>query len=271
MSEELLDFNSIKKYEKQFLDIATSIRNKINNLELKKRKIRTIDVSNQYAIDLVADNTIDEYLIDFPGYVISEEREINKNEIENNELIVVIDPIDGSSNASRGIGYWSFSAALVYRGKVQLGVVVDQVQGWRYTANEYENPKLKITDNYEIDLLNDVDINNSFGTKANNYSSSIICFNSHDGPEVSFRHLRNYGSSALSICHVASGSIDAYIDGEDIMLKPWDLLAGEYISKKSSCFISRRDSQGLFAATGVLISKNVDLYNELKKIFVYFP
>ena len=85
-----------------------------------------------------------------------------------------------------------------------------------------------------------------------------------------FRHLRNYGSTALGICDVARAAIDIYVDDKDIMLNPWDLLAAEYIAKMAGATVLRRDSTGILSATGVMAYRAFTLDDDLKKIFPEF-
>ena len=227
-------------------------------------------MANQYLIDVLADEIVQDDFSDFPGYVVSEEQELDKLKLENNSLLLVVDPVDGSTNASRDIGYWCFSAALVFSGTVIAGVVVDQVSRRVFKATRDSTALLRFADGTEVDLsvLNDKSV--SVGNKADNFANALICFNSHEGPSIPFRHLRHFGSSALAICDVARGGFDAYIDDEDVLLRPWDLLASEYIAIKSGCSVLRRDSIGLMAATGVLVSRSESLISDFESIFPHF-
>lgn len=253
------------------INVAGQIRNAVESMDLEVRRRRTNNgrFSNQYELDVIADNIVHEAFADFAGYVVSEEREMDKTEVENNPLLLVVDPVDGSTNASHSLGYWCFSAALMFDGRVVAGVVVDQVSGRVYSATQHGRAKLLVPNISVRDLASEP-INEDVGTLADNFSSSVICFNTHEGPSIPFRHLRHVGSSALAICDVASGGFDAYIDDEDVLLKPWDVLAAEYIALRSGCRVLRRDSSGLMAATGVMVLRSQSLETAFQQLFPHF-
>lgn len=255
------------------VETAIEIRKAIYALEPRERRHKTQGIgqfSNQYEIDVLADNIVHDYLSDIDGFIVSEEREFSKEDIETNKLILVIDPVDGSTNAAHNLGYWCFSMAIMYQGQIVGAVVVDQVTHRIFKASEQDGATLGTPQGEVFPLYREELLAEKVGDLADNFSCAVICFASHEGSPIPFRHLRNFGASALSICDVAAGSIDAYIDDEDILLKPWDLLAAEYIAKLSGCTIKRRDSQGLMAATGVIVTKSNSLLKDFKNIFPNF-
>lgn len=256
-------------------EIAYKIRAAINTVDLDTRRSYAINPdyshANQYEIDVIADVILQQSCKGFKGVVISEERPIDRDALQNNPLWLVVDPIDGSTNASKGLGYWSFSASLVSNGIVIGAVVVDQTTGNVYRASglggvTYRNVKNGLTTN-----LMDINLTNSSpGNIANNFVSSTIYFNTHGAPPMQFRHLRHFGSSALGICDVARAALDVYVDDKDILLNPWDLLAAEYIAKMAGATVKRRDASGILAATGVLVYRSFALDEDLQTIFPDF-
>ena len=265
--------NEVDKIIDQLIDTASRIRQQINDMDLKVRRKKTqgqARFANQYELDVLADNIVHDDFADFPGYIVSEERELDKAQLEKNSMLLVVDPVDGSTNASHNIGYWCFSAALIWEGHVIAGVVVDQVSRRVFVATEDRGATMTLSDGSKRIL----DPNNfdqeDVGSPADNFSSSLICFSSHEGPSIPFRHLRHFGSSALAICDTACGGFDAYIDDEDVLLKPWDLLAAEYIAEKAGCKVLRRDSEGLMAATGVFVTRSESLIGHFQKLFPHF-
>lgn len=263
----------IDTFVDQLVDTASRIRLRINDLDPVQRRSRTAETphfSNQYEIDVMADNIIHDDFADFNGYIVSEERELDKTKMEENELLLIVDPVDGSTNASRDIGYWSFSAALAYSGHIIAGVVVDQVTRRVFVAKLGSEAYMISNNGVSLPMTKNSFTNNEVGNRADNFASSLICFNSHEGPSIPFRHLRNFGSSALAICDVACGGLDAYIDDEDILLRPWDILAAEFIAKSCGCDVYRRDSDGLMAATGVLVTRSESLKSDFKGLFPHF-
>jgi myo-inositol-1(or 4)-monophosphatase len=128
------------------------------------------------AIDAAAERAI---LARFAGLdgltIVSEEAGV----IGDGATFVVIDPIDGSLNAKRGIGFFALSIA-VASGPTLGGVPLDG-----------DRPKEQI----EI-LAFEATLTSSVAEKA----AAVV--------DVAYR-LRIMGSLALSLCHLAAGRIDA--------------------------------------------------------------
>ena len=75
----------------------------VKGVDLRDRTSRP----GQYALDLVADKAALEILNDAPVTIVSEESGVGPQ--SKSGITVVIDPVDGSSNAARGIPYWATS------------------------------------------------------------------------------------------------------------------------------------------------------------------
>ncbi len=76
------------------------------------RRART-DRPGQYALDLVADDAIAAVLAPAGVGVVSEES--GRSGPDDAAITVVVDPVDGSTNCSRGIPYWAISLCAVDR------------------------------------------------------------------------------------------------------------------------------------------------------------
>src|SRR5215207_5159688 len=89
------------------------------------------DRHDQYALDLVTDAVAVELLTGAGLGVLSEE---SGRHHADRELCVVVDPIDGSTNASRGIPWYATSLAVVDAEGVRAALVINQATGVRYEA-----------------------------------------------------------------------------------------------------------------------------------------
>jgi myo-inositol-1(or 4)-monophosphatase len=119
---------------------------------------------------------------------------------------VVVDPIDGSLNAKRGIGFFSLSIAVAdgpTMGDVHFGFVHDFGTGEEWTATRGEGAYLDgrrldgepPKDRIEI-LAFEATLTSSVAEKA----AAVV--------DLAYR-LRIMGSLALSLCHLAAGRVDA--------------------------------------------------------------
>ena len=134
--------------------------------------------------------------------IVSEEAGVSGD----GETFVVIDPIDGSLNAKRGIGFFALSIAVASgptMGDVEFGFVHDFGTGEEWTATRGEGATLggRPLDGdlpkEQIEILAfEATLTSSVAEKA----AAVV--------DVAYR-LRIMGSLALSLCHLAAGRIDA--------------------------------------------------------------
>jgi myo-inositol-1(or 4)-monophosphatase len=119
--------------------------------------------------------------------------------------IVVIDPIDGSLNAKRGIPFFSVSIAVARgptMGDVDFGYVYDFGTGEEWVARRGEGAtlngeQLTVRPKDTIEILS--------------FEATLTSLIARDAPkiaELAYR-LRIMGSLALSLCHLAAGRVDA--------------------------------------------------------------
>jgi myo-inositol-1(or 4)-monophosphatase len=119
---------------------------------------------------------------------------------------VVVDPIDGSVNAKRGIPFFSFSLAVAdgpTMGDVVFGYVYDFGTGEEWTANRGGGAFLNGTALGAVLPKERIEILSFEGT-----TTAAIAERAADAARVAER-LRVMGSLALSLCHLAAGRVDA--------------------------------------------------------------
>ena len=156
------------------------------------------------AVDAAAEEVILERLRAIDGAtIVSEEVGELKGD---GDLRVVVDPIDGSLNAKRGIPFFSLSVA-VAEGEtmddVVFGYVYDFGSGEEWTAQRGVGALLNGADlgptlpKEEIEILSfEATLTSSVAEKA----AAMV--------GIAYR-LRIMGSLALSLCHLAAGRVDA--------------------------------------------------------------
>jgi myo-inositol-1(or 4)-monophosphatase len=155
--------------------------------------------------------------------ILSEECGLTNVQPNTNQLLWIIDPLDGTLNFTRKIGPSAVSIALFKNGLPIVGVVGEFPSGYLY----WGGPNIGAYKNSGFPLKVSI---------ITNINHSIICTGlpSRYSPEArdykilkkifaNFSKVRAIGSAAISLVNIAKGSAECYFEKE-IMI--WDVGAG---------------------------------------------
>lgn len=159
----------------------------------------------QYASDLVADEAALGVLEAAGLQVLSEESGIG----DGDGPLVVVDPLDGSTNASRALPWFATSLCVVDGDGPLVSVVHDHGSGRRYHAIRGEGA-------WCDDVALPARGNTALG-------DAIVAVNGVPPPAPGWAQFRCMGAAALDLCAVADGRFDGYVDF-DGGLGVWDYL-----------------------------------------------
>ncbi len=163
----------------------------------------------QYASDVVADQAIHE-LLDPRGYgVLSEESGLREPD-EPGMPVVVVDPLDGSTNASRGLPWYATSLCAVDDDGPLAAVVANLVSGTRYDAVRGWGAR---RDGEPIRRTGEPPMN-----------EAIIGLSGLPPRDLGWGQFRSLGAAALDLCAVADGRLDGYVDCSVDAHGVWDYL-----------------------------------------------
>jgi myo-inositol-1(or 4)-monophosphatase len=155
------------------------------------------------AIDKAAEDVIVARVREAAGAVVSEE--VGRLGGSATPLVVV-DPIDGSLNAKRGIPFFSISIAVAEgetMGDVVFGFVHDFGSREEWTARRGEGAWLNGAPLGAVRPKDEVEILSFEATR-----TSLVAEEAPKVADLAYR-LRIMGSLALSLCHLAAGRVDA--------------------------------------------------------------
>jgi myo-inositol-1(or 4)-monophosphatase len=155
------------------------------------------------AIDAAAERVILERFKDEDVRIVSEE----VGSFGDGRWTVVVDPIDGSLNAKRGIPFFSISIAVADGGTmddVEFGYVFDFGTREEWTATrgggaQLNGAALTMLPKDELEIL-------SFEATTTSYVAEGAA-----GFEGLAHRLRVMGSLAISLCHLAAGRVDGVV------------------------------------------------------------
>jgi fructose-1,6-bisphosphatase/inositol monophosphatase family enzyme len=176
--------------------------------------------AGQYFSDLAADTAALE-IFDRAGLgVLSEESGPRHPE---REVVVVLDPVDGSTNASRRLPWFATSLCAVDADGARAALVVDQVSGVRYEAVRGGGAR-----------ADGVAIRPSGCTKV---GEAVIALSGYPPHHLGWRQFRALGAAALDLCAVADGRLDGYVDCSTNAHGSWDYLGGMLICEEAGASI----------------------------------
>jgi myo-inositol-1(or 4)-monophosphatase len=170
----------------------------------------------QYAVDLEADRACLDVLFAAGFDVLSEESGVQGS---GGASVVVVDPLDGSTNASRGIPWYATALCLVDADGPAVGCVANHATGERHTAIRGHGAQ-----------LGGVPITGSGCTVL---ADAIVGVSGLPDRNYGWAQFRAMGASAPDICAVASGTTDAWCDMSVDAHGVWDYLAAVLICREA--------------------------------------
>jgi myo-inositol-1(or 4)-monophosphatase len=174
----------------------------------------------QYRSDLAADAAA-LAVIDRAGLgAMSEESGVHGAD---RDVIVVLDPVDGSTNASRGLPWYATSLCAVDREGPRAAVVVDQASGLRFEATRGGGARL---DGRPLTPSGCAEM-----------STAIVGLSGYPPRWFGWKQYRVLGALALDLCAVAGGRLDAYVDCSPSAHGPWDYLGGMLICHEAGAVV----------------------------------
>ncbi len=172
--------------------------------------------AGQYRSDLAADEACLSVL-DAAGLGwLSEESGVAHGE---RDVIVIVDPVDGSTNASRGIPWYATSLCAVDDDGPRCALVVNQASGRRFEATRGGGA-----------TVDDLPMQPSGATAV---SASIIGMSGYPNRYFGWKQFRALGAAALDLCAVAEGVLDGYVDCSPSAHGSWDYAAGMLICQEA--------------------------------------
>lgn len=174
----------------------------------------------QYTLDVVANEAALPLLRAAGLGVLSEESEFEHGD---GAEVVVIDPIDGSTNASRGLPWYATAVCLVDADGPLAAVVGNQATGDRFWATHGGGA-----------FRNGARI---FTSRCTDPQDAVVMLNGHPARSLGVRQTRCYGAAALDLCMVACGAVDGYVDCDDRSIGGahgvWDYLAAMLVLQEA--------------------------------------
>jgi fructose-1,6-bisphosphatase/inositol monophosphatase family enzyme len=176
--------------------------------------------SGQYLSDLAADEAALAVLERAGFGALSEESGLHGAD---RDVVVVLDPVDGSTNASRDLPWYATSLCALDGDGARAALVVDQSGGARYEAvrgggANVDGQPLRPSDCGEL-------------------TSALVGLSGYPPWWFGWKQFRAFGAVALDLCAVAGGRLDAYVDCSPSAHGAWDYLGGMLICQEAGAHV----------------------------------
>jgi fructose-1,6-bisphosphatase/inositol monophosphatase family enzyme len=170
--------------------------------------------ASQYFSDLAADEVALEILERAGVGVLSEESGLTNAD---REVLVVMDPVDGSTNAHRGIPWYATSLCAVDDEGPLAALVVNLATGLRFSAIRGGGARM--------------DGRSIAPSGATELKHAVVGLSGYPPVHLGWKQYRAQGASALDLCCVAAGLLDAFVDctWRHSAHGAWDYLGGALV------------------------------------------
>lgn len=171
----------------------------------------------------------------------------------------VVDPVDGTTNYSRGLPFYSVSVGLMEGDEHLVGAVYDPVRdemfsAWRGGGAYLNGRPIRARDTEGLD-----DCVFSFGLSyVPAERTQVMEVGRHMAPIC--LTLRELGSAALALAYIAAGRLDCYLHAH---LMPWDGAAGKVILEEAGGLMTDLEGRPWTFATGATLAAGPRLHRPL--------
>ena len=233
--------------------------------EIRRHFGRIGQVDKKGPIDLVtiADRDSEKQIISaitevFPDHsIMAEESEQHRGE---EDLLWVIDPLDGTTNFAHGVPIFAVSIALSSGGDTLVGVILNPVSGELFSAIRGQGASLN---GNPISVTKTATVAESLLVTGFSYKIADDARQAVQRFEQCLRAsrgVRRLGAAALDLCFLACGRFEAFWEKD---LKPWDTAAGALIAEEAGARISTYDGSPFRNDIPEILATNGHIHDEM--------
>ena len=185
---------------------------------------------SQYGLDLNADDAA-LALLDAAGLgVLSEESGIRRPE---STVMVIIDPVDGSTNASRNLPWYATSMCALDAEGARLALVRNLATGTTYRAVRGGGATR--------------DFDPITPAKTTTIDDAVLSLSGYPPVHLGWRQFRTMGAAALDLCAVADGTFDGFLDCSFDAHGIWDYAGAALVCSEAGVPIADARGRNLWA------------------------
>lgn len=271
-------------YVEELETAKSAIWKTVNELELYRRSKRDLkDSKSDHPLDRLTslDEEAEEKIVqrlrkDFDYDFLTEESNYNRS----SDAYWCIDPIDGTTNFSRGFSPWGVSIALIIDSKTVAAAVALLPEGRMFSAIKGEGAYVEDDLNFsnmeampdyhekclrgeklevsKVDSIEEMMFKTANNDKSKDYSSMVNFIREIEEKGAS---IRNNGCCTADLCAIAEGGLDGRANAN---IKSWDIDAGKLIvSEAGGSYRERETEEGYIE----FIASNGALQERIEKLW----
>jgi len=222
----------------------------MENLQIQSKNLGDFVTSADIKTEKILLETLQYY---YPNATyITEESE----KIVGNEEIIVIDPIDGTTNFIHGIPLVGIVIGRILNGEITDGVIFNPILNEFYWASKgmgawCNNKRLRVSKRHDL-------INCIIGTgipHANRGYENYL--NEIDSVSKGCSGLRRMGAASIDLAFVAAGKLDAFWERN---LNLWDVSAGVILIKEAGGKVTKPDGSEWTLESKDILASNLNIH-----------
>ena len=229
---------------------------------MDERKI-THKSHNDYVSDI--DHQAEKEIIEiirraYPSHSILAEE---SGQVDGDDFVWIIDPLDGTTNYLHGFPQFSVSIAVQHRGRLEHAVIYDPLKDEIFTASRGDgaslnNRRLRVT---PIKKLNGALLGTGIPFRDQRYMDEYLQMLKVLSKDAA--GIRRAGSAALDLAYVAAGRLDGFWE---LGLMPWDMAAGILLITEAGGVVTDIDGGDSYMKSGNLLTANPKLHVQMLKL-----
>lgn len=182
------------------------------------------------------------------------------------DLVLTVDPIDGTFNFASGLPLFAVMAAVVSKGETVAGIIYDPM-GDDFVLAEKGSGAWQVTPDgkrVRLSVIEPASLDQMYGMASTGYlyggdRATVL------GNMAKVRFLMNYRCAGHEYRTFAAGHVHFLMYNK---LMPWDHLPGTLISQEAGAYAARFDGsayQPSHTEGGLILTPNKDMWDELRR------
>jgi myo-inositol-1(or 4)-monophosphatase len=181
-----------------------------------------------------------------------------------NNVVWIIDPLDGTLNYIHGIPHFCVSIGIQIRGVIEHGVIYNPISNELFTATkgagaQLDGRRIRVS---ECRAIDGAIMATGFAYKRTNETLDT-CMARVSTTLEACADIRRFGSAALDLAYVAAGRFDGFWE---VGLAAWDVAAGALLVREAGGFVGDFHGGDNFLEGKQIIAATPKVYPQLLKL-----